>query len=139
MADCLRPLDGVVKVGFQTRKKGLTPNNAAASYNLEHAITGTYPNFVVDYPEVIYSRGNLLEAANAEVATLVPAELGITWKNDAPVSGTGGSDKATIVVIVRRRTGLRLPRTLLPGVPWRIPWKCLQTLAETRFTSGSAL
>ena len=98
MADFLRPLGAVVKVGFQSRKKGLTPYNAASSYNLEHAITGTYPNFVVDYPEVIFSKGNLLVVTDPEIATTVAAELEINWVNDAPVSGTGGTDKATIVV-----------------------------------------
>ena len=79
MADFLRPLGAVVKVGFQSRKKGLTPYNAASSYNLEHAITGTYPNFVVDYPEVIFSKGNLLVVTDPEIATTVAAELEINW------------------------------------------------------------
>ncbi|TCD02947.1 DUF6266 family protein [Pedobacter psychroterrae] len=98
MADFLRTLGGVVKVGFQSRKKGLTPYNAASSYNLEHAITGTYPNFVVDYPEVVYSRGNLLGLSDQEVAAAVAGELDFSWSNDAPVGGSGGTDKATIVV-----------------------------------------
>jgi len=98
IADFLRPLGGVVKVGFQSRKKGLTPYNAASSYNLEHAITGTYPNFVVDYPAVIYSRGNLLGVSDQEVAAAVAGELDFGWANEAPVTGTGGTDKVTIVI-----------------------------------------
>lgn len=98
MADFLRPLGAVLKVGFQSRKKGLTPYNAASSYNLENAVAGVYPNFVVDYPEVIFSKGNLLEVSDPEVATTLPAELDFNWENNAPIAGAGGTDKATIVV-----------------------------------------
>lgn len=34
----------------------MSPMNAAVSYNLKNAIT---PDFQVDYPKLIYSKGNL--------------------------------------------------------------------------------
>jgi len=43
--------------------------NAAVDYNLERAVTGVSPNYVLDYPKVLFSKGRLAGANAMEVAT----------------------------------------------------------------------
>src|SRR5690606_18987475 len=52
----LQPLVDFVKVGFKLYAKNMTQFNSAMSYNLLNAITGTYPNFSIDYRTALLSR-----------------------------------------------------------------------------------
>ena len=47
--------------GFAVR---MTGTNSAFSYNLKNAITGTYPDYLVDYSLALVSRGDMPNALN---------------------------------------------------------------------------
>lgn len=55
----LQPNLGFVKVGFKGAAIKQTEFNAAMSYNLRNAITGSAPNFSVDYANALLSKGKL--------------------------------------------------------------------------------
>ena len=88
----------LVKTGYEfVRKEKQSAMNAAFSYNYRNALTGVSPNFVMDYPKVVYSRGMLSEAYNPEVATTVPAELTFSWLNEFSEGFGDGTDRATVM------------------------------------------
>lgn len=69
-----------VKEGFIARvKPGQSPMNLAVSYNLKNAITGVAPNYVIDYPELRYSEGNLDGVEEQQVVTAVDCILNVSW------------------------------------------------------------
>lgn len=53
----LQTMTDFLRVGFKLYANKMTQFNAAMSYNLNNAITGTYPNFSVDYANALVSRG----------------------------------------------------------------------------------
>lgn len=55
----LQPLTQFLKIGFKNYAVKMTPFNNAMSYNFRNAIQGTYPNFTIDYPNAMVSRGQL--------------------------------------------------------------------------------
>jgi hypothetical protein len=65
MMDFLRPLSNLLNRNFSRAVKGMTPFNKIFSENLAQAITGSFPNFTIDYPKVQLSRGRLIGFADA--------------------------------------------------------------------------
>lgn len=52
---------------FRNPKKAASGYNMAMKYVLEHAITGNYPDFEIDYSKVIYTKGHWGPAHGLEV------------------------------------------------------------------------
>jgi len=51
VTSCLKPVKDLLPVGFKVPRNaiGITPYNLACRYNLNHAITGEYPELRIDY------------------------------------------------------------------------------------------
>jgi len=88
-----------IKIGFQHYdNNGKSAMNAAVQYNLEKAVTGTSPNFLMDYADVLLSRGKLAKALNPEVATLTVAQLDFSWVANTGTFAGADTDKAAFIV-----------------------------------------
>src|SRR5690606_37823335 len=75
----------------------MTQFNAAMSYNLNNAITGTYPNFMIDYASALVSRGGLTGAANGAVSSS-GGLVEFTWTDNTGSGNAQATDKALLVV-----------------------------------------
>lgn len=60
--------------------------NKALSENIRSAITGTYPNFAIDYPKVQLSRGSLPNFTAPTAASTVAGKLAFTWTDNSGVA-----------------------------------------------------
>lgn len=99
----LKPMTSLLQVGYKLYAQQQTAFNAAMSYILNNAITGTSPDFSVDYSNALVSRGSLTGAANAQ-ATSTGGTVVLTW-NDNSGSGTASqTDKALIVILNSTRS-----------------------------------
>ena len=94
----LKPLTVFLRVGFKSLAVKMTEFNAAMAYNLDTAITGIYPNFTIDYPKAMVSRGNLAGALNAIAGSTVQGEIEFTWDNNSGIDGSLPEDKVMLVV-----------------------------------------
>ncbi|SHN45495.1 DUF6266 family protein [Chitinophaga sp. CF418] len=95
----LRRIKLLINKGYQQFNNGITPMNAATAYHLKNAVTGTSSlNYAIDYEKVVFSQGNLLPAAGAQVQITTAARLNFSWLNDATLGSTGGTDLATFMV-----------------------------------------
>lgn len=65
----LQPITEFLRTGFKKYASGMTQFNSAMSYNLNNAVTGTYPNYSIDYPNALVSRGNLAGGENGAAAS----------------------------------------------------------------------
>ncbi len=96
----LQPMSEFLRVGFKLYARKMSQFNSAMSYNLNHAVTGAYPNFSIDYPNVLVSHGQLNGAIGTAVTSTNPAMVDFTWADN---SGPGRSkakttDKAMLLV-----------------------------------------
>ena len=66
----LQPIIAVIRVGFKRYAHRQSEFNAAMSYTVRHAILGTYPNYTLDFPNLLVSRGTLTGANNAAAAAV---------------------------------------------------------------------
>lgn len=55
--------------------------NAAQSYNMKEAITGTCPEFEIHFPNFVYSRGILQGVGGVKAISLEPASVNFSWLN----------------------------------------------------------
>lgn len=95
----LQPMTDFLRVGFKQYASGMTQFNAAMSYNINNAITGTAPNFLIDYPNALVSRGNLTTPANGAAVSTTAAELDISWSDNTANGSALATDKALIVAL----------------------------------------
>ncbi|HWW39580.1 DUF6266 family protein [Pedobacter sp.] len=76
----LQPLLEFLRVGFQDYAPTFQGFSAAKSYLLNHAINGTYPDFVIDPALVLVSFGQLAQASSSNVTSQQPNTLTFTWE-----------------------------------------------------------
>ena len=94
----LRPLTGLLAVSFRNYAVGMTGFNVAMSYNVKNAITGTYPDFAIDYPSALVSKGNLAGAFNPTINVIGGNTIAYGWTNNSDVENASADDLALLVV-----------------------------------------
>jgi len=77
---------------------GKTGTNAAFSFNYKNAVAGEYPDFKINYSQVIISRGGLPNATNPTVSTNADGEVIFTWTDNSG-SGKAKANDTCIAVI----------------------------------------
>jgi hypothetical protein len=84
--ELLKPITAYVRVGFKTYASKQTVFNAAMSYNVKNAFSGTYPNFVFEPSQALVSRGTL-EGASGCALTVGVGTMSITHRTVAKGNG----------------------------------------------------
>jgi hypothetical protein len=68
-----------------------TGTNAAFSYNFKNAITGSYPDFKINYPLALVSRGDLPAVKNLSMQT-EGRKITIQWENNTGIGSAQSGD-----------------------------------------------
>lgn len=95
----LQPMTDFLRVGFKLYANQMTQFNAAMSYNLNNAVTGVYPNFMIDYGSALVTRGNLTGAANGAATSPSAGSVEVTWTDNSGSGSAQTTDKALIVLL----------------------------------------
>jgi len=98
----LRAIVPYIRVGYHPYALGRTAFNAAMSYILRHAITGSAPQLEVDYERVLVARGTLMPVFNA-AAALKDNTLTLTWKDNSKMGDALSTDLAMPLVYNKAR------------------------------------
>jgi hypothetical protein len=94
----IQPLSEFLQVGFKSYAIKMTGINAAMGYNIRNALTGTYPNIAIDYPNALVSRGNLAGALNQVASSTVAGTVKFDWEDNSGEIGASANDKTLLVV-----------------------------------------
>jgi hypothetical protein len=94
----LQPLSEFLQLGFKSYAIKQTGINAAMSYNIRNALTGTYPNIAIDYPNALVSRGNLAGVLNQVASSTVAGTVKFDWEDNSGEIGASALDKTLLVV-----------------------------------------
>ena len=92
----LQPSLAFIKQGYKFYASKQSAFNAAMSYVIQNAITGTAPNFSVDPATALLSRGKLT-AATGTSATFLDDELTVNWTNNQAEGNARPDDVAMLV------------------------------------------
>lgn len=97
----LKPLLSVVNVGFLPAAKGqrTLPYSLAVKYNRIHAVSGSYPDVVMDYAKVLLTmqNGGVAAAAQAVVAQ-APEGLKFEWQAGDEGGWSAANDQVMLFV-----------------------------------------
>lgn len=93
----LQPMKDFVKVGYKNYAIKMTQFNSAMSYILKNAVTGSYPDFIVDYANALISRGSLAGVLNGAAASSVAGAVEFTWDDNSTDGNADRKDKAMIL------------------------------------------
>ncbi len=94
----LQPLSEFLQIGFKQYAVEMTGINAAMKYNIKNALTGTYPNIAMDYPNALVARGNLAGSLNAVASSTVAGTVKYDWDDNTGEIGASAIDKTLLVV-----------------------------------------
>ncbi|MEO5650031.1 MAG: DUF6266 family protein [Ginsengibacter sp.] len=92
----LQPMSGLLGISFYDfaiRKTGI---NSAFAYNFSNAITGTFPDYAIDYSKALVSRGNLPNVLGPSVVSGAGSILTWSW-TDNNSSEAKPTDQAILV------------------------------------------
>lgn len=92
----LRPMSQLLRNGFRKAAIRMTAFNAAFKNFMDHSISGTYPSFTVNYPNVLLANGTLAPSLNAVAASTVAGTVLFTW-DDNSGEGNANADDTTVL------------------------------------------
>ena len=104
MSKWLAPLNPYVTVGFTERHLYQTEINQAFKFNYQHALEGVYPNFSINYSEVLVSKGQLAPPVVQELEVFLPRSLAISW--EAQSGGRAAHDDQVMLVLMATTLGI---------------------------------
>lgn len=87
-----------IQKGYKFLAVKKTAFNAAMSYVLNNAITGIEPNFEVDFPNALVSRGGLSTALNPTTDLANPGEVTFNWDDNSAEGNANTTDKSMLLV-----------------------------------------
>lgn len=94
----LQPCTDFLRIGYKNYAIKQTAFNAAMSYTLSNAITGTYPSFGIDHSKVMLSRGALTTAVNVQ-AVVSGGTVKISWDDNSSSGSAKPTDRALAIVV----------------------------------------
>jgi hypothetical protein len=93
-----QPLNGLLNETFMSYAVRMTGANSALGYNLRNAVTGTYPDYAVNYSLFLVSRGDLLNAQNPTATAGGTGLVNFAWTDNAGSGKALATDKAIVVI-----------------------------------------
>ena len=94
----LQPINEFIRVGYRAQAVKMTAFNAAFSYNFRNALAGDFPDFSINYPLAMVSRGNLAGAISPGSTSTEAAKVTLNWET---TSGNGlSSDTDTAIFVI---------------------------------------
>lgn len=87
----LKPIKDYIRVGFKTYAIHKSAFNAAMSYVVKNSISGEYPDYGINYPRMLVTRGDLTPPKEA-TATLSAGIVTITWHDNSTEGFAAATD-----------------------------------------------
>jgi len=99
ISDFLQDFSDVIEPGFKSYADGMSSMNAAMSYNLKNAVSGTFPNNTINYLKLAFSKGKkVLEPKLPKLLSKLLSTIEITWTSAVIDKGyTFKTDVATFI------------------------------------------
>ena len=94
----------LIRIGFRAYTKNMTAVNAAMSYNMANAVTGTFPNLDIDFGKVMISMGTLAPVNVVSALSEASASVTLGWTSNLQ-SANGRDSDQVIASLYDKQTG----------------------------------
>lgn len=86
-----------LRIGFRSLADGITEVNAAMSVNLKSAISGTWPNYSLDYSKALVSKGGLDNVYNPTMS-FQDTEMELSWSDNSGIGNAKATDNVMVLI-----------------------------------------
>ena len=93
----LKAVNSLLRVGWKAYATGRSPINAAMSYTIDRAMTGSYPNYSVAPDMALVSRGLLTPAFETDLGAAGNSVL-VKWEDNSGTGSAQATDRALVAV-----------------------------------------
>ena len=93
----IQQIKAIVDIGYKGLANKQSAFNAAMSHVLKNGITGTAPNYALDYANILVAQGSLAPAKSA-TATSANGKVTFTW-SDNSANGEGSANDVALVLL----------------------------------------
>ena len=94
----LQPLKGFIKIGFRNYAVKMTEFNSAMSYNVQNAVVGVPPDYIIDFESALLSRGGLTAALNPTANSPAAGQVQFNWVDNSIDGNANTTDLAMVLV-----------------------------------------
>lgn len=94
----LGPIGSLINMGFRTQAVKKTGFNMAIAHFIAEALTGTYPDFEIDYAKVLFSKGTLEVVWNPVATSAQSGEITLDWQDNTDSGTAKASDKVVVLL-----------------------------------------
>jgi hypothetical protein len=93
----IMPFVGLLNETFKDYAKDMTAFNSASQYTLAKALTGTYPDFALDYSRCLLAKGPLHNAAAPTSNSTVAGEIAFSWVDNSGFNNALATDTSILM------------------------------------------
>jgi len=94
----LQPNIEFIRKGYKDYAIKMTAFNAAMSEILENGITGTAPDFEIDYPNVLVSKGSLKGILNPSFDVATAGQVSFSWSDNSNEINANNDDRLMTLI-----------------------------------------
>jgi len=109
----LSPIKPIVSDYFGQASGEKSRYNLATSYHMTEAITGTDPDFSMDYPKVILSKGDLIGLENPAASSEANATVVFNWTDNSGEGQATANDPVLAVVYNESKKSFEYRKTAM--------------------------
>lgn len=118
---CLQPAKQLIALGFKAPNLRMTEHNCAVSYALKNAVAGEYPDYYIDFGNLLLAKGILHEALNVCANSLGNESIRFAWTDNSYAQPGADRDMAILIALCEN------------------PAVCIYTVGDARRGSGYGL
>jgi len=99
MVELSRMIMVFLRIGFKQGAIGMSQFNVFMKANLSVVITGTFPNFSIDFTKLIVSKGTLASAENPSAVAATGNKVNLHWLDNSGSGNALGTDVVLALII----------------------------------------
>jgi hypothetical protein len=99
MVELSRMFLGFIRIGFKQVSTSMSQFNSFMKTNIYDVITGTYPNYSIDFTKLIVTKGTLTGADEGIVTAEAGHKVGFAWTDNTGTGDAQATDKAMQLII----------------------------------------
>jgi hypothetical protein len=90
---------GFIRISFKQVATSMSQFNMFVKLNIKTAITGAFPNYAVNFPVLVISKGTLTGADDPTATAIAAHKVDIAWNNNSGNSDALATDNAMVLII----------------------------------------
>lgn len=99
MVELARKFLSFIRISFNQVAVGMSEFNSFMQNNISEVISGSFPDYAIDYDKLIVSKGTLTGAIDGAASAVAGNTVTINWTDNSGVGDASADDKALVLIL----------------------------------------